>query len=890
MNPPLSLRMRLAYKAVVGLMSDKSATEAFGLLSGLYPSASGPLYTRGTREILEGYGKMPWLRAVTQKIGETVAATQWQLLAPTSPAAEKHVRVLKAIRDPWTRRKAISDLQDGGDMRVIDNHPLLDALYDPNEQLVGRSLMLLTQIYLDMVGEAFWIKERNGLGVPVGFWPIPPHWIRMTPTPSRRTYWAQWAAWQGEIPDTEVVWFKHADPANPYGRGIGIARTLADELETDEYAARFTRMTFLNQARPDFIVSPEETKTAAGEMSRETALRMQEEWASRHQGFWRAAMPFFATRKLNVTPIKSDSMRELQMTELRKNERDIILQTYGMPPEEMGITESSNRATATVSDFIFKKNLIVPRLEVIVAHVQERLLPEYDDRGLLVFSYENPVEEDKQVQQEMAKANPSSLMVDDWRQLQGFEPLDDGKGQVFLVDSKLVPMTDLTAPMPTPAAPPGGLPPAPLLLPKAGAPLARHVAACRDAKDAGTLALILKADADDADDLPELSRRIARQEGPFRRAVAVRLAALRDAVTLSALEEACRKNGRDSAFSAIAAALPVDTWRKELREVAAAAIEQAFATGASVGAEVAKVRLRRGRGRTKDDDGTFDFNRVNEAAAAWARTQAGENIDGVTDETLAGIRAVLGDAFDAGWSSQKTARAIRSSIGLTERQSSAVVAFAERLADLDPPLSDEKLWGRVDRYADAQQAARALTIARTELAQAATQGQLHLWKQAAADGLIRGGAMRKVWLTAGDERMCDECESLGEEDPVGIDEAFSTGDDGPPAHPNCRCAVSLVRAEGEAGDDADAEDGQAALVAYQVKQSRDLSASVAAAVRDGLSSLSAAIAGAKPPVVNVSVAERPVHVDVNIPHRGPVTRRMEYDEHGAVTRVVEEQP
>ena len=28
----------------------------------------------------------------------------------------------------------------------------------------------------------------------------------------------------------------HPDPANPYGRGVGVARSLADELETDEYA------------------------------------------------------------------------------------------------------------------------------------------------------------------------------------------------------------------------------------------------------------------------------------------------------------------------------------------------------------------------------------------------------------------------------------------------------------------------------------------------------------------------------------------------------------------------------------------------------------------------------------------------------------------------------
>ena len=225
--------------------------------------------------------------------------------------------------------------------------------------MVGPSLLRTTQLHIDIVGESFWIKERNGLGAPVSFWPLPPHWIQATPTPSQRYYTVAFSAWHGDIPDTEILWFCDPDPANPYGRGTGFARALADELETDEFAARHVRMTFVNRARPDMIVWPEETKSDAAVINVENAQRLAERWRAEHQGFWRAALPFFASRKLGVYEF-GQNFQELQLTELRKHERDIIIQTFGMPPEELGIIENSNRATIDASDYLFKKNLIVP--------------------------------------------------------------------------------------------------------------------------------------------------------------------------------------------------------------------------------------------------------------------------------------------------------------------------------------------------------------------------------------------------------------------------------------------------------------------------------------------------------------------------------------------------
>ncbi len=891
---PLRARLLLAVKAVTGLFSERSASEAYGMLAGLWPSASGPMSERGTREILEGYGKMPWLRAVTQKIGETVAATQWQLLAPTGRTAPEKLRgavaLIRSKHLPAAERtRRVKDLLAQEDLRVIEEHPFLDVLEHPNEMIVGQSLLHLTQVHVDLVGEAFWIKDRNGAGAPAGFWPIPPHWVRQTPTVTRRSYSVQWSAWQGDIPDTDVVWFKHADPANPYGRGSGLARTLADELETDEYAARHTRMTFLNRARPDLIIYPKEGKFNSGNTSIENADRLAEKWRAGHQGFLRAALPYFATRELGVHEMRQD-FAELQLVDLRKHERDVIIQTYGMPPEELGITESSNRATANVSEFIFKKNLIVPRLEFLRSTLQERVLPEYDER--LILSYVSPVSEDREFLLEVAKAQPGTLLVDEWRARQGLPELPDGAGQVFLIPTTVTIRQDLTE-QPVPlalAAPPLGLPPTQRALLRRAATAAdwgQALAACRDAGDTATAAIIRREMADDPDALPELSRRVARREPAFRRLVAAQLTALRESAPLATWEQAVGRGlGPDG--EGADGLLPWHEWGAELRVQVRPPLEEAFVVGATVGAAAAGVKLVRSAAPVaKADPPQFEFNRANQLAVAWAERQAAELVAGLTDVTKAGVRAAVAEALRLGWSAERTARAIRASVGLTDRQAASVVKFAERLADKDPPVSDARLWARVDRYADAQVRARALLIARTELASASSAGQQELWDNAAADGVLDISALQKVWLTTDDDALCDECEPLGEEE-VDVDGTFSNGDDGPPAHPGCRCASGLVRTTATEALRA----GVAA--ARATAASKDFADVISAAVSDGIAGLAAALdrlPAPAAPVVHVLPATvnvaAPV-VNVAIPPRGKVVRTPIRDAHGIISHIIEE--
>ena len=78
-------------------------------------------------------------------------------------------------------------------------------------------------------------------------------------------------------------------------------------------------------------------------------------------------------------------------------------------------------------------------------------------------------------------------------------------------------------------------------------------------------------------------------------------------------------------------------------------------------------------------------------------------------------------------------------------------------------------------------AERARTVARTETAIALGQGQ--------KDGAKSQGRSQKRWVSQGDGDVSELCYQNDQQGWIPIDEAFISGDDTIPQHPNCRCNV-----------------------------------------------------------------------------------------------------
>ena len=160
-------------------------------------------------------------------------------------------------------------------------------------------------------------------------------------------------------------------------------------------------------------------------------------------------------------------------------------------------------------------------------------------------------------------------------------------------------------------------------------------------------------------------------------------------------------------------------------------------------------------------DAPDSFALANDKAVEWAKDRAASlvgmaYVDGelvpnpksefsILDSTREMIREQVSGAVDEGWTA----------------------------AELADKLQDGYAFGD----------ARAEMIARTEMASAQVQGSLEGYRES---GVVES----KEWLTA--DGCCDDCQDLNGV-VVSLDEEFpNDGGDGPPLHPQCKCAIIPV--------------------------------------------------------------------------------------------------
>lgn len=195
------------------------------------------------------------------------------------------------------------------------------------------------------------------------------------------------------------------------------------------------------------------------------------------------------------------------------------------------------------------------------------------------------------------------------------------------------------------------------------------------------------------------------------------------------------------------------------------------------------------------------FNRTDPYAIQFAEARAAELIKSIDELTRQSVHKIINDSFVNQIDYRITATRIKNVVGLHPQWADAVVNFENRtfsqLVGQGIKESTARLQAsaKAGVYADRLRSARATMIARTEINIAQNEGRLQGWKQAFAQGYI-DPASQKMWMTAKDERTCDECGPMdGETAPW--NGVFSNGYDvAGRVHPHCRCSMVMLPPDG----------------------------------------------------------------------------------------------
>jgi len=258
----------------------------------------------------------------------------------------------------------------------IDEHPLYELLENPCPtfpEIDGWTLRYLTFVYKQLTGECGWLKVRDGKKI-IALLPIPKMWIIRTPTVGNHTFmvnpYGETSGVSLTVDPKDFVWFKDINVADPYGRGKGRAESVADEIEADEYASKYQKNFFFNDATPPYVVTGYTGNQQGADQIKKSLMQ-------KIGGFLHAREPAVLTGNVDVKTV-GIAPKELDMVESRKFLRDECLQHFQIPPEIMGIIENSNRATIDSSFYLFAKNVVKPELEWFERILNRQLCPDFD--------------------------------------------------------------------------------------------------------------------------------------------------------------------------------------------------------------------------------------------------------------------------------------------------------------------------------------------------------------------------------------------------------------------------------------------------------------------------------------------------------------------------------
>lgn len=310
----------------------------------------------------------------------------------------------------------------GGKIDIVDDHEMLELIDRVNPFTTKNDLIYATQAYLELVGESFWWKYKEG-GVTKQIWILRPDFVEILPPKQTGDYIG---GYKYKVPGMkesaiykvdEVMHFKEFDPMNPY-RGLGRLQASAYAYDTDFFASKWNRNFFYNNAMPTTLLTTEQN------LKKKDIDRIRTEWQNKFGGVNKAHKMAILTGGLKVDDVLKQSIRDMDFLNLRKFSRDEIFTIFQVPKTIVAITEDVNRSNAREGKAVWIENVIKPKMSRLVSFLNEFLAVEWGDE--YYFGYHDPSPENVDMNLKLVEIGKGILTINERRELLDYDPIEGG--------------------------------------------------------------------------------------------------------------------------------------------------------------------------------------------------------------------------------------------------------------------------------------------------------------------------------------------------------------------------------------------------------------------------------------------------------------------------------
>lgn len=313
------------------------------------------------------------------------------------------------------------------------------------------------QAHMLVFGNAFAEIERTGSGAPIGLHPLSPTRMRLTCKDGRIQYhYRRTNGQEREMPSADIL---HLRGLGYDGRvGYSVIRMAMESIGAAIAAERFGAHFFGNSAMPTVLL------THPGRLD-------DEETVKRLKGSWKDTFGADGTDPMGVAVLEegmkaerlSIPPEEAQFLETRQFMIPEICRWFGVPPHKVGDLSRATFSNIEQQDLMYLGDTLMGwlvrwqqqmHLALLTSQEQDEYFFEFDNNAF--------VRADVMARhQAYAIARQNGWMnADEIRARENLNPLPDGQGQVYTVQSNMTTAAAIAAAPTTPVAPPPE-PPAP---------------------------------------------------------------------------------------------------------------------------------------------------------------------------------------------------------------------------------------------------------------------------------------------------------------------------------------------------------------------------------------------------------------------------------------------
>jgi hypothetical protein len=299
------------------------------------------------------HGNTGWpfacIRIIAQRIaGQEIKVGRWV-------GKPQQGRSRRGVKRPHLERlpRTLKDLRE--DLEVIDNHPLLEAINDPNALMVRWALLFVTVASLEITGKAYWwfFNEKRDRTGKWSILPVPASWI--TPRHAEGKLYAEWEIRSDQnakpvvVPGDEVAYIYYPDPANPLS-ALSPLQAQAKAVVADEAMTEAQRRAFSQGLWPGVAITMGRNPGVGGQQGNRPILTEHQRAQiinavkQAYQGVVRNEEPIILDGWIEAVNRISNSPREMDFTRSGEVTKARITQGYGVNPIVMGQIEGANRA------------------------------------------------------------------------------------------------------------------------------------------------------------------------------------------------------------------------------------------------------------------------------------------------------------------------------------------------------------------------------------------------------------------------------------------------------------------------------------------------------------------------------------------------------------------